>query len=362
MRGAEGPIARPDRRQFAHRPPDAGSRSRPLQPWPSRASPPRPSLAWACGAVCPRWPAGRTPPVRLGAPGSRPAPRGLGRGGRLAARRLAGPPPPWRGMSSNAGSRRAAHSSPRQARAWVPPAAAAAAAAAPDARLTALGARNPPAVVDGLKYAKDHEWIKVEGDVATVGITDHAQVRARTGGRLGWLSSGTARAAPPRTAAARSATRLPRVITRPALTRRSRSWATWCTPRCPRWAPPGAPATAWPSWSRSRCERLAMGANVKDWVPACACLCHACIHFSERLCRAGALAVRAAAPCCAPGAPAIHRLRLPLDTGSPCSAGAGRQRHHCARVWRDRGGKRGAGQRLVQGGPCHLSGAVSWFR
>lgn len=26
-----------------------------------------------------------------------------------------------------------------------------------------------------LKYSSDHEWIKVDGDVATVGITDHAQ-------------------------------------------------------------------------------------------------------------------------------------------------------------------------------------------
>lgn len=26
-----------------------------------------------------------------------------------------------------------------------------------------------------LKYTKDHEWVKVEGDVATIGITDHAQ-------------------------------------------------------------------------------------------------------------------------------------------------------------------------------------------
>ena len=26
-----------------------------------------------------------------------------------------------------------------------------------------------------LKYTKDHEWIKVEGNVATVGITDFAQ-------------------------------------------------------------------------------------------------------------------------------------------------------------------------------------------
>jgi glycine cleavage system H protein len=26
-----------------------------------------------------------------------------------------------------------------------------------------------------LKYAKSHEWVRVNGDVATVGITDHAQ-------------------------------------------------------------------------------------------------------------------------------------------------------------------------------------------
>lgn len=30
-------------------------------------------------------------------------------------------------------------------------------------------------VPDGLKYSKTHEWVRVEGDVATVGITDHAQ-------------------------------------------------------------------------------------------------------------------------------------------------------------------------------------------
>jgi glycine cleavage system H protein len=30
-----------------------------------------------------------------------------------------------------------------------------------------------------LKYTKDHEWIKIDGDIATVGITDFAQ------GRLG---------------------------------------------------------------------------------------------------------------------------------------------------------------------------------
>ncbi len=28
---------------------------------------------------------------------------------------------------------------------------------------------------EGLKYTKDHEWIKVEGNVGTIGITDFAQ-------------------------------------------------------------------------------------------------------------------------------------------------------------------------------------------
>lgn len=31
------------------------------------------------------------------------------------------------------------------------------------------------AVVKDLKYATSHEWVKVEGNKATVGITDHAQ-------------------------------------------------------------------------------------------------------------------------------------------------------------------------------------------
>ena len=29
------------------------------------------------------------------------------------------------------------------------------------------------------RYTKDHEWIRLDGDVATVGITDHAQIAAR---------------------------------------------------------------------------------------------------------------------------------------------------------------------------------------
>jgi glycine cleavage system H protein len=30
-------------------------------------------------------------------------------------------------------------------------------------------------IKDDLKYTKEHEWVKVEGDIATVGITDYAQ-------------------------------------------------------------------------------------------------------------------------------------------------------------------------------------------
>ncbi len=35
-----------------------------------------------------------------------------------------------------------------------------------------MSGSNVPA---DLKYAPSHEWVRVEGDVATVGITDHAQ-------------------------------------------------------------------------------------------------------------------------------------------------------------------------------------------
>ena len=30
-------------------------------------------------------------------------------------------------------------------------------------------------VPEDLHYSKDHEWIRVEGDIGTIGITDHAQ-------------------------------------------------------------------------------------------------------------------------------------------------------------------------------------------
>jgi len=30
-------------------------------------------------------------------------------------------------------------------------------------------------IPENLRYSKDHEWVKVDGDVATIGITDYAQ-------------------------------------------------------------------------------------------------------------------------------------------------------------------------------------------
>lgn len=30
-------------------------------------------------------------------------------------------------------------------------------------------------LIEGLRYADSHEWVKVEGDIAVVGITDYAQ-------------------------------------------------------------------------------------------------------------------------------------------------------------------------------------------
>ncbi len=30
-------------------------------------------------------------------------------------------------------------------------------------------------IVEGLKYTEDHEWISIEGNIATIGITDFAQ-------------------------------------------------------------------------------------------------------------------------------------------------------------------------------------------
>ena len=55
---------------------------------------------------------------------------------------------------------------------------------------TALFSRLPylssplSSVADNVKYAKTHEWAKLEGDTVTVGISDHAQVRWRAERRI----------------------------------------------------------------------------------------------------------------------------------------------------------------------------------
>jgi glycine cleavage system H protein len=38
-----------------------------------------------------------------------------------------------------------------------------------------LSAQFMSNIPSDLKYAKSHEWVRVSGDIATVGITDHAQ-------------------------------------------------------------------------------------------------------------------------------------------------------------------------------------------
>jgi glycine cleavage system H protein len=30
-------------------------------------------------------------------------------------------------------------------------------------------------IIEGLRYSEDHEWVKVEGNIAEIGITDYAQ-------------------------------------------------------------------------------------------------------------------------------------------------------------------------------------------
>ena len=35
-------------------------------------------------------------------------------------------------------------------------------------------------VIEGLRYAESHEWVKIEGNIATIGITDYAQSQLGT--------------------------------------------------------------------------------------------------------------------------------------------------------------------------------------
>ena len=106
------------------------------------------------------------------------------------------------------------------------------------------------------RYTKDHEWVRLDGDVATVGITDHAQealgdvvfvelpepgreVDGRRGLRRGRERQGGER----RVCAARRHAS-PRA-TRPSST--TRRWSTATPP-----AAAGSSAWSWPTPPRSR--------------------------------------------------------------------------------------------------------------
>jgi glycine cleavage system H protein len=39
--------------------------------------------------------------------------------------------------------------------------------------------KSKPAVMEGLWYTEEHEWVRAEGDIAVIGITDHAQKELR---------------------------------------------------------------------------------------------------------------------------------------------------------------------------------------
>jgi glycine cleavage system H protein len=41
--------------------------------------------------------------------------------------------------------------------------------------LSKVSALMSSQIPNDLRYAKSHEWVRVEGDIATIGITDHAQ-------------------------------------------------------------------------------------------------------------------------------------------------------------------------------------------
>ncbi len=43
------------------------------------------------------------------------------------------------------------------------------------AKRQSRGPRLVSATPDNVLYTKSHEWVRIEGDIATVGITDHAQ-------------------------------------------------------------------------------------------------------------------------------------------------------------------------------------------
>lgn len=77
------------------------------------------------------------------------------------------------------------------------------------------------AVVDGLSYSKEHEWVKADGGSATVGITDFAQARQATagGGSGSWFVPCDSLCPSSRSH---------------AVSWCRKSWATWCMWSCQR--------------------------------------------------------------------------------------------------------------------------------
>ena len=157
-------------------------------------SPVEAGLAWSIAQAPPRSRAASPVPTAIL--------RQLRRGRRPPAGRHAGPRagrPPARAPRSRPPTARrsarspAAASAPRSAGRW-PWAMSQAALAAPGTELVLHGARQAPAGARrrpalrpaplpplsrrpamAIYYTKDHEWVRIEGDIATVGISEHAQ-------------------------------------------------------------------------------------------------------------------------------------------------------------------------------------------
>lgn len=114
-------------------------------------------------------------------------------------------------------------------------------------------ARDPrAAVLPGFKYAETHEYAKIDGDVATVGISDFAQVRLGAGGDGAAPCGATWRGLGPAGPGLRQARAIntgpasrpgvfgdghikpgDRFPDTPAFVDRA-SWVTWCMSRCPK--------------------------------------------------------------------------------------------------------------------------------
>ena len=225
-------------------------------PWPLQASPPRPSPAWACAAACPRWRPAPTPLVRPEEARSRGAGERARWGGRLTASRACGAPAGHgRAVGFPQGDWRAA------LRGW-----ATADTAFGLWRRRRCHRRRPLLTlpVPSLDIRSGGRPQVCQGPRVGEGggrCGHRGHHRPRAGGGPGPVVQGT----PPSTCRCLlplgpQCLALDTATPGPPLCRAS--WVMWCTRRCPRWAPPSAPATAWPLWSRSRC---AAGGCLRSW-------------------------------------------------------------------------------------------------